>query len=264
AIAPVPELDASEPAGPEPNEGDAEAPNTDTEPSTPPPCGGECGEDEHCQASSGMCVECLGDGHCGDEFVCEDNACIPIIPCDSSEECTDTSPVCHSQLDRCVMCEIDLDCPEAETCEDERCVDPAEQCLRGDDPCTASTIVEMPVNQEVDGFGDEFCEVPGFELNFANAARGAADLPHSALVRVAWSEQAFHFFAEVEDPEIATNQEIDSLWSGDVVELYLATGSASELSGFFTGRIDGVQLVFAPPSGDNPARAARLFWIPNQ
>src|SRR5690606_34315175 len=39
--------------------------------------------------------------------------------------------------------------------------------------------------------------------------------------------------------------------------------AASELQGFFTGRVDGVQLVFAPPTEDQPARAARLFWIEN-
>lgn len=263
---PVEGSDASTPQAPSDRADAATETNDggdDTPAPQPPPCGGMCGEDEHCQPAANECVECLRDAHCGEDFICDDNACIAITPCENSEQCDGDAPVCHSELDRCVICEIDLDCPESETCENYRCVDPEQQCARGDDPCTASTIVPMSGSQEVDGLGDEFCDVPGFELNFANPARGAADLPHSALVRVAWSEDAFHLFAEVEDPDIATNSNIDSLWSGDVIELYLATSAASELQGFFTGRVDGVQLVFAPPTEDQPARAARLFWIEN-
>ena len=149
------------------------------------------------------------------------------------------------------------------TCEDSDADVPATECRHGESPCSTLEVARLTSEHIVDGEGDEFCDVPAFELNFSNAARGAADLPQTALARVAWSPEALHLFAEVSDPEVATNSNIDWLWDGDTVELYVATREASELSGFFTGRIDGVQLVFAPPSAEHPARAARLFWLPN-
>jgi hypothetical protein len=84
------------------------------------------------------------------------------------------------------------------------------------------------------------------------------------VMRVAWSSEAFHLYAEVEDPQVVTNAEIDYLWSGDVVELFLAPRAPSELEGFFSGRVDGVQLLIAPPTMAHPARAARLFWMPSE
>jgi len=140
---------------------------------------------------------------------------------------------------------------------------PVPECRRGDNPCATSQIVRFSGEHVLDGVGDEFCDVPGFELSFSNAAAGAADLPQSALVRVAWSPEALHLFAEVSDPDVAVNGNLDWLWDGDAVELYLATSEAAQLPGFFSGRIDGVQMVFAPPSGEQRARAARLFWLPN-
>lgn len=230
----------------------------------PEPCGGECGDDEYCFAERATCVECLRDEHCGEEAVCVGNTCEPIIPCETSEQCEGDSPVCHSELQRCVACQVELDCAEGQICSGHQCIDPTAQCERGDDPCTSGVIPKLQGEQVIDASGDEFCDVPGFELSFSNAAWGGSDLPQRAQVRLAWSEAAIHLFADVEDPEIATNASIESLWSGDVIELYLATDEAAQLSGFFTGRIDGVQLVFTPPSDDHPPRAARLFWMPNE
>src|SRR5690606_40266520 len=128
----------------------------------------------------------------------------------------------------------------------------------------SGTVVQFKGKQVLDARGDDFCDVPGFELNFKNGARGNNDLPHNMIVRVAWSKEAFHLFAEVEDSQVVTNSQIDYLWSGDVVELFLAPRPPSELSGFFSGRVDGVQLLIAPPSSQHAARAARLFWLPSE
>lgn len=260
AASPPPPSDAS--TAPPSDAGDVDA-TPPVEP-PPPPCDGECTEDEVCNPVTDECVECINDTHCAEEHECRANACEPIVVCEEPSECTDELPVCHSQLDRCVECEIDLDCPEEQTCSGRACVDTSQQCEMGDDPCTAGAILPMMQTQVIDAMGDEFCAMPGFELNFDNAARGNSDLPHRVIARVAWSEQALHLYAEVEDPELVSNPELDYLWSGDVVEVFLATSPASELSGFFSGRIDGVQLVFAPPAGQEPARAARLFWLPSQ
>lgn len=256
-----PQSDAGTPPAPPPV-GDAGAPAGDT--GVPQPCGGQCSDDQYCLAERAECVECLSDEHCGDDAACVGNTCEPIIPCETSEQCEGDSPVCHSELDRCVECQVELDCAEGQICSGYQCMDPASQCAWGEDPCSSGVMPKLPVEQVIDANGDEFCDVPGFELSFANAAWGGSDLPQSARVRLAWSEAGIHLFADVVDPEVATNASIESLWSGDVIELYLATSQASELSGFFTGRIDGVQLVFTPPSDDYPPRAARLFWMPNE
>lgn len=262
-VPPPPEGDASVVTPPETTGGQ------DTEtglPPLPPPCGGLCDDGQLCNLATDECVECLTDADCSEGNECRANACEAIIACENSEGCPENLAVCHSQLDRCVECEIDLDCPEAHSCEGRACVEaaPTDQCAMGDDPCGSGTVLPMKETQVLDARGDEFCEIPGFELNFGNAARGNADLPQTMTMRVAWSEDAFHLYAEVTDPEVVTNAEIDYLWSGDVVELYLAPGPASGLSGYFSGRIDGVQLLIAPPTNAQPARAARLFWMPNQ
>lgn len=260
---------------PPPPSGDASVVTTtdsgsvDTEepglPPLPPPCGGMCDDGQLCNVASDECVECLTDLDCAEGQECRSNACAAIVPCESSESCPGELAVCHSQLDRCVECEIDLDCAEASRCESRQCVtDRVDECARGADPCSSGTVVQMKEKQVLDGRGDEFCSIPGFELNFRNGARGNADLPHSMVVRVAWSEDAFHLYAEVEDPQVVTNNEIEYLWSGDVVELFLAPRPAGELAGFFSGRVDGVQLLIAPPTTANPARAARLFWLPSE
>lgn len=250
--------------GPSADAGSADGVDAAPVPPEPPPCGGACVDGEVCDLATDECVECVGDQHCDEGTECRANVCEPIVPCEEAAECTDELPVCHSQLDRCVECEIDLDCPVDYVCSARTCVDSSQQCLMGDDPCSSGAVLPMTQSQVIDGLGDEFCDLPGFELNFDNAARGNADLPHSVVARVGWSEQAFHLYAQVEDPELASNPELDYLWSGDVVELFLATGPADELAGFFSGRIDGVQLVFAPPTNELAARAARLFWLPSE
>lgn len=235
-------------------------------PPLPPPCGGLCDDGEKCNVATDKCVECLVDLDCSEGNECRDNACEAIVPCTSSDTCPEGLLVCHSQLDRCVECEIDLDCPEAHRCEARACVAEPQtsQCAMGEDPCKAGAIARMTEAQSLDGYGDEFCGIPGFELNFRNAARGNSDLPQSMVMRVAWSAEALHLYAEVEDSEVVTNDQIEYLWSGDVVELYLAPRPLDQLEGFFSGRVDGVQLLIAPPTASNPARAARLFWLPNE
>jgi Cys-rich repeat protein len=233
-------------------------------PPLPPPCGGLCDEGQICNPATDECVECLSDSQCGEGEECRQNTCTEIISCASSDTCPAELGVCHSQLDRCVECEIDLDCPEQNSCVGRVCVAESSGCAMGADPCTSGRIVPMNGAQVLDGRGDEFCHIPGFELNFRNAARGNNELPHSMVMRVAWSTDAFHLYAEVEDSEVVTNPETEYLWSGDVVELFLAPQAPSELSGFFSGRVDGVQLLIAPPTATEPARAARLFWMPSQ
>lgn len=255
------ETDASVPV--QPGEDDA---GDGVLPPLPPPCGGLCDEGELCNVATDKCVQCLADSHCGEGEECRSNKCEEVIGCESFEECPDGLSVCHSQLDRCVECEIDLDCAEGKTCAGRACVSETEvaSCAMGADPCSSGVILPMKVSQVLDGRGDEFCEIPGFELNFRNAARGNSSLPHSMVVRAAWSTEAFHLYAEVQDPQVVTNAEIEYLWSGDTVELFLAPQGPDKLSGHFTGRTDGVQLLIAPPTADNPARAARLYWMPSQ
>jgi hypothetical protein len=231
-------------------------------PPPPPPCGGPCGRGLLCNAINDECVECLIDMDCTAGNECRSSACEPIVECEGPDECPEDLAVCHSELSRCVECEVDLDCLEEQQCQGRNCVGLPGECRMGMDPCSSREIMELTQSQVVDGFGDEFCDVPGFELNFQNAASGNSDLPQRTIMRVAWSRDALHVFADVQDPEVVTNAELDSLWSGDVIELYLATSPADELEGFFSGRVDGVQIVITPPTAEQPARAARLYWLP--
>jgi hypothetical protein len=121
-------------------------------------------------------------------------------------------------------------------------------------------VAELTVDQELDGKGDEFCSITPFELNFANAdSTETPDLKQKAIVRIAWTATNFAAFIDVTDAEIATKASLDELWGGDNIEIYLAP-DATAMNGHFKGENDGVQMSFAPESGDKPARGVRLYF----
>src|SRR5690606_25918201 len=113
-----------------------------------------------------------------------------------SEACTDAG------ADAAATCGSS-ECEGDGVCTDNDAAPPTSECLRGPSPCSSSEVTRLTNEHVLDGYGDEFCNVPAFELNFANAAHGVSNLPQTALIRVAWSAEALHFFAEVSDPEIA-------------------------------------------------------------
>lgn len=82
----------------------------------------ECaGSDEpRCKLSESRCVECLGDGDCERDELCElDGECSARpIPCTGPLQCASSDdPICHPTLQVCVECTTDDHCPRDETCQ---------------------------------------------------------------------------------------------------------------------------------------------------
>lgn len=63
----------------------------------------ECDPGMHCESSSGECVECISDGHCDGDDVCEDNECVdpdPAPECSSDDDCDDDQE-CNTDEGEC-------------------------------------------------------------------------------------------------------------------------------------------------------------------
>lgn len=93
-------------------------------------------------------------------------------------------------------------------------------------PC--DHLPQFTGTQVVDGYGDDFCSVPAFELNFSNAAKvieytnpDFSGYPERALAQVAWSESYVHVFVRVEDPFIETADKIEYIYGADSIEVMI-------------------------------------------
>ena len=98
-------------------------------------------------------------------------------------------------------------------------------CATGASPCT--TIPAFAGEQNVDGYDDEFCDIPSFRLDFGshnakvNTFRTATP-DETALARVAWSANALHAFVTVTDSSVHAWTSDDHVYEGDSIELMLA------------------------------------------
>ncbi|MGC4066993.1 MAG: sugar-binding protein [Polyangiaceae bacterium] len=135
-------------------------------------------------------------------------------------------------------------------------------CSLGDTPCNGG-IAAFSGTQNVDGLGDEFCAIPGFELSFANAAqiveyngaqgaidnpsRATAVYPERAIVRVAWSMTHFHAFVRVFDPHVVAAENTDSIWNADGVELYVTTNN--QVTGSTGADASAFHFIISPGAG---------------
>ena len=102
-----------------------------------------CGDDDdcvdpgapYCDLDSGSCYPCLVDGHCGVDFICHQNNCIPqcfsdadceaptgncspdglCLECLDDSHCAGEEALCLTEpgVGSCVECIIDEDCPQA-------------------------------------------------------------------------------------------------------------------------------------------------------
>jgi hypothetical protein len=132
----------------------------------------------------------------------------------------------------------------------------------GNSPCSGG-IAPFTGIQVVDGRGDEFCSVPGFELGFGNSAqvveyngtqgsdgnssRAAEAYPERALVRVAWSYTHFHAYVRVKDPHVVAAGNTDAIWNADGVELYVSTDR--ELMGSTGDDSSAFHFIISPGAG---------------
>lgn len=97
---------------------------------------GTCLDDDRCEPSLGLCVECLGNDDCADGAlrVCntQRGEC---VECVGSLGCTSDRPVCVPDTSTCVECQFDVDCPGGSVCLDQSCVQCRDNtdCTSGDD-----------------------------------------------------------------------------------------------------------------------------------
>ncbi|MBN1606212.1 MAG: hypothetical protein JW940_06240 [Polyangiaceae bacterium] len=98
-------------------------------------------------------------------------------------------------------------------------------CATGAAPCTS--IPHFAGAQNVDGYDDEFCNIPSFLLDFGshnakvNTYRTASP-SETALVRAAWSPFALHVFVTVTDSSVHAWTSDDHVYEGDSIELFVA------------------------------------------
>jgi hypothetical protein len=109
-----------------------------------------------------------------------------------------------------------------------------------DDPGSIDPCKEIPKfsgTQKVDGNSDDFCNVPSFELSFANAkgvnnnkitSGSTSDYTQRAIAKIAWSTDAIHAYIKVIEKPVRSNSSVDKIWDGDSIELMITpNGSGS-------------------------------------
>jgi hypothetical protein len=107
-------------------------------------------------------------------------------------------------------------------------------------PCTS--LPDLVVTQTLDGKGDEFCDIPAFNLNADTAKAAGKVIVHNATptedatVKVAWSQAGLAVLVEVADASVQTvnaassKDAVDKVYQGDSIELFLA--SSNDVKGF--------------------------------
>ena len=133
--------------------------------------------------------------------------------------------------------------------------------LAGGDVCATIHRFTAP-KQILDGAGDEFCDVPATRFVVATGAHPSVTPAPAAvdtvvLLRVAWSADALHLHAHVDQAKIYVAPPVEDIWRGDAIEVFVA-GSAM-LTGPFGPSADGAEQILASPdqSPGSPARA----WV---
>ncbi|MBN1610943.1 MAG: hypothetical protein JW940_30210, partial [Polyangiaceae bacterium] len=224
-----------------------------------------------CDTSAGHCVECLYDVDCGKQARCLEGVCQALT-------CSPLESSCSG--DRILTCDstgngylAPLDCGDAGCIETEGTAlcglegaggaGSGGDCLTsGGDVCTL--MPRFTGTQVVDGIGNEFCNVPPITLEIASAPYVNPNyndaLPTVAMLRAAWSQEAFHAHVSVRDAAVCPDQYYEELWYGDNVQFFIAgTGT---LTGEYLGSSDGgaTHIIIAPPaSAGDTAEAIQLF-----
>jgi hypothetical protein len=113
--------------------------------------------------------------------------------------------------------------------------------------------------QVVDGVGDEFCNIPPVHYTAANApyreGHSSGSLPPSTApteavtFRAAWSLDAFHLHAHVDDAAIYESNDNSTLWNGDEIEIFVAGGPNFSVT--YPGGTDSnsIEVGIVPPAG---------------
>ena len=139
-------------------------------------------------------------------------------------------------------------------------------CIEGNGECpepfatTANPCDELPafpagVTQVVDGYGLEFCTLPGHPFDLADGAALTPSAPppggdSTAIVIAAWSADAIHLYAEITQSTVMPNDASPD--RGDAFELYIA-GFAADAGMYGNGLDFGANHIIIAPSGDGAA-----------
>jgi len=191
-----------------------------------------------CNRTTSRCVECVDVADCSTSGktnpVCVNNSCKSA--CTTAADCGD-GQFCKTAASPsyCVACLTDSDCPSGNSCSSGSCVAAGSSgsCAGTTaKPCTA--IPAFTGTQLVDGYGDDFCQVPGFLLAFDSTAgkinvtsgeTAGATYPEKATFKVAWSPTHVQVHVEVIDPSVNANKNPSEIWNGDGVEFMISTNS---------------------------------------
>jgi hypothetical protein len=212
-----------------------------------------------CNLVNGYCVDCVQDADCGASAHCDVGACV-------ANACTPLSTTClGSQL---LTCDARGGGYVSQTCPVSCSESGGAHCSSGAggaggggtggttgcagltaNPCT--TIPRFTGTQVVDGFDNDFCNVPGYVMDLANAGYvNATTTPVSAtrtVMRIAWSTAGLHGFVHVDDPNVIV---VGNFYDGDNVQFFI---SAERPVSGLPPTDGGDQLYTAPPFGTNPA-----------
>jgi hypothetical protein len=114
----------------------------------------------------------------------------------------------------------------------------------------------------MDGYDDDFCSVPSFEMSFESADTvfqykgdySRSRYPERVIGRVAWSPMHIHAFFHVIDPYVVPAESIDYIWGADSVEFMITIGEP--LSGRTASDKGTLHVTAAPWKGSNSGMAA--------
>jgi hypothetical protein len=126
---------------------------------------------------------------------------------------------------------------------------PVSQCASGGVPC--SGLAHFTGVQVLDGRDDEFCNVPAFELGFANAGKTiewnttGKTYPELAVARVAWDSAGLHAFIRVTDTSFTPAGSTQS-WNGDGIELMFSSSTA--VTGLTYNDTNTLHVIISPPT----------------
>jgi hypothetical protein len=97
-----------------------------------------------CDPSQDLCVECLSDADCQNDFTCdsETEMCIPPGSCSTNADCAPFSQtrVCDPGPGICVQCLVQLDCDPGQDCENDVCVNTGLDGCSPSNPCPNSSF----------------------------------------------------------------------------------------------------------------------------
>lgn len=155
---------------------------TDAATTGPTPCQSDkqcIAEDQVCNTTAGLCVDCLADTDCPAPNACKGFSCAPpASPCQSSKECS-PEQVCHKGVGLCVECESDDDCLGGKACLQTVCVDPklaGKVCTAGETRCEADGQLGVC---KADGTGFSATACPSGQVCSGGACQAQVCVPEA-------------------------------------------------------------------------------------